>query len=34
MHYPGLVQHVRHLVDPVQEHVHLALHVLPFSLGF
>ena len=30
--YPGLVQHVGHLVDPVQQHVHLALHVLPLSL--
>jgi len=26
---PGLVQHVGHLVDPVQQHVHLLLHVLP-----
>ena len=27
--HPGLVQHVGHLVDPVQQHVHLLLHVLP-----
>jgi hypothetical protein len=32
--YPGLVQHVGHLVDPIQQDVHLTLHVLPFPLGF
>ena len=31
--YPGLVEHIGHLVDPVQEHVHLTLHVLPLSLA-
>ena len=31
--YPGLVQHVGHLVDPVQQHLHLTLHVLPLPLG-
>ena len=31
--YPGLVHHVGHLVDPVQQHLHLALHVLPLPLG-
>ena len=31
--YPGLVEHVGHLVDSVQQHVHLALHVLPLPLA-
>ena len=31
--YPGLVEHVGHLVDSVQQHVHLALHVLSLPLA-
>ena len=31
--YPGLVEHVGHLVDSVQQHVHLTLHVLPLPLA-
>ena len=32
--YPRLVEHIRHLVDPVQQDIHLTLHVLPLPLRF
>lgn len=31
--YPGFVEHLRELVDPVQEHLHLVLEVLPVLGG-
>ena len=31
--YPGFVEHLGELVDPVQEHLHLVLEVLPVLGG-